>query len=314
MHRTTLLAAGIAVLVLGARSHADLKAARKAWSGWTPKERIAALEGLAAAPSRALLGQVGTWLGAEEDPGVRAKLVAVAARHADEKKLARRARRIVEQYVDGHLERRRRREEREFKRVCREHGTTLPPDDEIAAGRNWRDPWDEASRKLPEETRAERAHVLALVAALRAHGAEERVFGPALLRLFEEHHDPKVLVALIEAFGALKEWRALPAMADLWRPLELGRMVGGSHVIGEKEWRGMRLKWDVHKDRLWWSRPEYVLHAAAPIREAARAITGRDFESVAALDAWLLGNERELKRHGARLDAGFRRRAAASRR
>jgi len=312
MHRTIALAAGIAVLILDAGAYADLATARKAWSGWTPKERIGALEELAATPSRTLLRQVGTWLGAEGDAGVRAKLVAVAARHADEEKLARRARRIVEKYVEGHLERRRRREEREFQEVCREHGTTLPPDDEIAAGRNWRDPWDEASRKLPEETLAERVHVLALVAALRAHGAGERVFGPALLRLFEEHHDPKVLVALIEAFGALKEWRALPAMADLWRPLELGRTVGGSHVIGEKRWREMRLKWDVHKDRLWWSRPEYVLHAAAPIRKAARAITGRDFEGVAALDAWLLGNERELKRHGVRLDRAFRRRAAAS--
>ncbi len=316
---------------------ADLAQAKKNWPKLSTTAKVRVLDELAQSPAPKLLSQIGKWL-ADEDSSVRLKLISVAARSARQDKLTRQATKTIEGYVARWLDARREREAAEFKAVCKEHGAKLPPDDEIAAGAYWKDPWDESRRKLPADTLAERAHVLGLIEALapsRAPGAApaansgapgqprgaaapagtgNRAFGPTLLRLFAEHHDPKVLVRLIETFGARKEWRALPALADLWRPLSLGRMVGGSDVIGKKRWQTMRLKWDVHKDRLWWSRPEYVLHAGSPIRKATRAITGREFTNIADLDRWLLGHDAELKKHGVKLDRAFRRRAASSQR
>ena len=108
--------------------------------------------------------------------------------------------------------------------------------------------------------------------------------------------------------------RALPAVADLARIQRYGRDVGGSHVIGEREWRTLRLKWDVHKDRLWWSRPEYMPRVVAPACAAATKITGAEITEVAELDGWLLTHPTELAEHGVKLTDAFKKRAAITQR
>ena len=103
-------------------------------------------------------------------------------------------------------------------------------------------------------------------------------------------------------------------MADLARIQRYGREIGGSHVIGERRWTEMRLKWDVYKDMLWWSRPEYVPRVVRPICEAASTITGAKLATVKEFDAWLLANADTLKEHGVTLSAAFRHRASVSQR
>ena len=184
----------------------------------------------------------------------------------------------MSKWVVAHLSQRARKERDEFEAVCRKHGRKLPPDHEIAAGRDWTDPYDEDRRELPADIRAERALMRGVIAALEA--ARSDAHYAALVRIFGEHHDPEVLGRVVECFAKWKEWRALPLMADFVRIQQWGRGVGGSDVIGRKQWNEMRLKWDVHKDRLWWSRPEYAPRLIKPICAAASATTGAEVTSV----------------------------------
>jgi hypothetical protein len=103
-------------------------------------------------------------------------------------------------------------------------------------------------------------------------------------------------------------------MADLLRIQQEGRTTGGGDVIGRERFAELRLKWDVHKDRLWWSRPEYVPRIRRPVYAAAKAITGAQVSSARELDAWLLENGAALAKHGVKLSANFRARARGTQR
>jgi len=212
-------------------------------------------------------------------------------------------------YVTAHLKERARREQREFDEVCRAHGRKLPPPGEMKAGAKWKDPWDESVRTPPVEVREERAHMSEVVGALESAGGDA-----ALERIFAEHHDPEVLLRVIACWRKRRTWTALPAMADLARIQQFGRAMGGGAVIGEELFTTLQLKWDVHKDRLWWSRPEYVPRASRPIAEAAGEITGGLIRNARELDGWLLANEARLAAHGVKLTPEFRARAAETQR
>ncbi|MHC4133474.1 MAG: hypothetical protein ACYS0K_00680 [Planctomycetota bacterium] len=295
----------------GAAEEELLQETRQRWGGLDRAGKLDALLRLSAQPSRALLAQCRTWV-KDPDPVVSGQVVRLVTRH--HALAARRAsvRAFLESHVKQHLAARARREKREFEAVCREHGRRIPPTSEMAAGADWTDPYDERRRTLPAEIKAERAHVREVVAALESTKAPELF--PALARIFREHHDPEVLVRAVRAFQALKEWRALPAMADLARIQRFGREMGGAMVIGRTEYETRRLKWDLHKDRLWWSRPEYVPRTVEPICEAASAITGRKIATVVELDAWLLANQAVLKARSVTLSAAFKKRAQSTQR
>lgn len=288
-----------------------LEKTRQRWGSLARAGKLDALLRLSAQPSRAVLVQCRTW-GQDPDPVVVAQVVRLVARHYARKDCRAAARKFLEAHVQQHLAARARREQQEFEAVCREHGRQIPPTSRMTAGSGWTDPYDEGRRTLPTEIKAERAHVREVVAALEGTQAPELF--PVLAKIFREHHDPEVLVRTIRAFQAGKEWRALPAMADLARIQRFGREMGGALVIGKTEYETLRLKWDLHKDRLWWSRPEYVPRTVAPICEAASTITGARIATVVELDAWLLANERLLKARGVRLTAGFRKRAQSTQR
>ena len=295
----------------GAGEEALLKETRQRWGGLDRAEKLDALLRLGAQPSRALLVQCRTWV-KDPDPVVSGQVVRVVARHHALAACRASARAFLESHVKQHLAVRARRETREFQAVCRAHGRRIPPTSRMAAGADWTDPYDERRRRLPAEIKAERAHVREVVAALESTKAPELF--PALARIFREHHDPEVLLRVIRAFQALKEWRALPAMADLARIQRLGREMGGAMVIGKTEYETRRLKWDLHKDRLWWSRPEYVPRTVVPICKAASGITGEKFATVVEFDAWLLANQAALKARGVTLSAAFKKRAQSSQR
>jgi hypothetical protein len=269
---------------------------------------------LSVRPSAAVLAQCRTWLD-DADPLVRGQVARLVSAHGTVPALRTQAIKALVDYVERHLAWRRKQEAREFDRVCREHGTELPPDGRIAAGADWRDPWDEYLRKIADEALAERAHMREVVGALE--GFEGDPARSALLAIFAEHHDPEVVVRVIAALGARREWAALQPIADLARIQRYGRAVGGGAVIGAKQWRDLRLKWDLHKDRLWWSRPEYMPRILKPAFEAACAITGEpviEIGSVRALDKWLLDNTDRMKKEGAPLTRDFANRAAETQR
>jgi len=258
-----------------------------------------------------MVSQLASWL-PDKEPRVRAALVRALLRCSKQPPLEASSVAAVDAYLGRWLKARADAEKSEFREVVRKFGKDLPPDDRIAAGRDWEDPWDETRRKLPAEAKAERAHALALVDAIER--AEAKGLAPSLLRAFREHHDPEVLCRLARCFGAWKEWGALLEMADLARIQAEGRGVAGSAVVGEEAWSTMRLKWDVHKDRLWWSRPEYVPRVSRPVFEAATAIVGSPVASARELDRWILDHEKELAERGIRLDAAYRRRASETQR
>jgi hypothetical protein len=303
------------VLVLahapGAAEEDLLRETRQRWGGLARAGKLDALLRLCAQPSRAVLAQCRTWV-QDPDPVVSAQVIRLVARHHALVACRASAGALLEAHVKRHLAARARREQREFEAVCRKHGRRIPPTSRMAAGPGWTDPYDEQRRALPTGIKAERAHVREVVAALESTKAPELF--PALAQVFREHHDPEVLVRTVRAFGALKEWRALPAMADLARIQRLGREMGGAMVIGKTEYETLRLKWDLHKDRLWWSRPEYVPRTIEPICAAASAITGKKIATVVELDAWLLANQAALKARGVKLSAEFRKRAQSTQR
>jgi len=284
---------------------------KKRWAGLDAAARVEALRALEATPSAALLKECKAWLG-DADPAVRGAAARAAAACAALPAERERARALLADHLGRHLDARARREREEFEAVCRKHGRAIPPDDAMAAGAHWQDPYDPQRRPLPPEVLAERALLADLLEA--AGGAGGDALRAAALRAFREHHDPEVVARAAACLGALRAWAALPDLADLLRIQSFGREVGGADVVGREAYETMRLKWDVHKDRLWWSRPEYVPRAGPAIREAASAIAGTPLESCAAFDRWMLGHEAELEAHGVRLDAAFRRRAAATQR
>ena len=288
-----------------------LQEVRRQWSKLDRAGKLDGLLRLGAAPSRPGLAQCRTWL-KDEDPVVRAHVVRLVAAHCAVQGCRVSAEGLIAEYVKGQLAARARRERKEFEQVCREHGRTAPPGDQIAAGKDWTDPYDEKRRRLPGDIKAERVHMREVIAAVE--GVKSPELYPILRSVFDQHHDPEVVVRAVRAFQATREWRALPAMADLARIQRYGREMGGAMVIGKRKYETLRLKWDVHKDRLWWSRPEYVPRAIDPVCEAASAVTGARITTVTELDAWLLANEAALSKHGVKLSAAFKKRAAATQR
>jgi len=301
-----LLAAGAA-----AEDSAELLAAlRVQWKSQSTEHKLTELEKLELVADGAVLEQSLLWLKGA-DPAVAGGLIRLIGACARRDRLRPQAEKAVRDYLARHLTQRQKKEDREFKQILRKHGSKLPPGNRMAAGPDWRDPYDERKRQIPKEILEERA-LLKIIAAVVVR---EKLCGALaqLGRAFQEHHDPQVLVYLAEAFGSLQEWRALPDMADVLRIQFHGRMVSGGAVIGADSWRKMRLKWDVHKDRVWWSRPEYVMRVRRPILEAFRKMTGQEVLSAREVDRWLLTHEAELQRHGVKLDGAFKARARASR-
>ena len=295
--------------LLAAPADADLKELRKQWTKLDREAKVEGLRRLGAHPSGPVVAQAEKWL-RDKDPLVRGQVVRLLAISSLDPKLHSRATRAVLGYVDAHLAWRARKEKKEYADVCREFGRKIPEGPATGQGSRYEDPYDEQRRPLPEEIREERRHTGDVIAALEAMVGAETL--GALLRVFREHHDPEVLVRAVEAFGKRGDWRALPAMADLLRIQEQGRAMGGGAVIGEEKYRTLRLKWDLHKDRLFWSRPEYVLRVAAPIRTTASALLGVRITSAVQLDRWLLEHARELAEHDVRLTSAFRARAGSS--
>ena len=181
----------------------------------------------------------------------------------------------------------------------------------MTAGANWTDPYD-VNRKLPADILAERLHMREVIAAIESSGSH--ALQQSLVAIFREHHDPAVLVRVVEAFESSRDWHALADMADLIRIQQHGRTLGGGAVIGHKVYNTMKLKWDVYKDQLWWSRPEYVPRTIRPICKAASKITGVNLRSAREIDGWLLKHVGKLKEHGVVLSSAFIERAGVSQR
>lgn len=303
----------VLLAALSARAERDdLAALKKQWPQLERSGKIDACTRLLGKADAQVLRLCEDLLSREDDPVVEGELVRLIAAHAVAvPELRARAARALVRRADALLDARAKKEKAEFDAVCREFGRTIPPGGAQGEGRDWVDPWDEERRTLPEETRHERLRARALVEALRTIGKPEAT--APLMRFLEEHHDPEVVVAAVRAVGELHVWGALPALADLVRIQEQGRALGGADVIGREPYETLRLKWDVHKDRLWWSRPEYLPRARLPILEEAGRIVGRDaFRDARGLDRWLLANEELLGRRGVQLSPTFKSRAAAS--
>ncbi|MHC4956981.1 MAG: hypothetical protein ACYTGN_01300 [Planctomycetota bacterium] len=280
------------------------------WPAYSPGQKAAAVRRWAKKPSAGLLAAVERWLAAEKDPVAQGALVTALLEHNTSKPWRARVKRALERHMRARLKARAKRERDEFNALHRKLKRKLPPDTEIAAGRNWTDPYDETVRKPTPEILAERASMVEIVTAIEA--SNDRALLPVLLSVLAEHHDPAVLARIVAAFGARKDWKALLPMTDLARIQVVGREVGGSHVIGETRWNTMRLKWDVYKDQLWWSRPEYVPRVVRPTLQAANAITGAKVGSIRELDAWILANAALLKKHDVVVSDAFRHRASRS--
>ena len=197
---------------------------RKRWKKLDRAARIDGLLRLQSLRTAAVVSQSRSWLKGEEDPLVRAQLVRLLVACGREPDLATRAHKAVADYFDAHLDWRQRQEDREFKLVCKKHGTKIPPGTASGHGSTYEDPYDEERRELPPEIRAERAHMLEVIAAVEQ--IENDALLKPLMRIFLEHHDPEVLVRVVRSFAERKAWRTLPAMADLWRIQEQGRAVG----------------------------------------------------------------------------------------
>jgi hypothetical protein len=274
------------------------------WSALDPEARAKALDALMPSPS--LVARCGAWI-ADADAEVRLAVVRALLRCVPDRTLRGKAVAAVNAYMEERLDLRAAREREEFAKVLRDYGRKIPPDSEMAAGADWQDPYDPERRKPPPEILAERTHMRGALLALK--GVDAKELRVPVLRLFREHHDPEVLRAALDCFAAWRAHEALLDIADLARIQKQGREVGGADVVGREAYETTRLKWDVHKDRLWWSRPEYVPRLYRPLLEAASAIAGSPFSSVRDLDAWILANERALAAKGVRVSAEFRARA-----
>jgi len=295
----------------GQADEETFKQLKKKWRTSSADRRIEELARLETLQTGALVRQCKTWLD-DKNIRVRTAVVRVVARCATDSKLRAASEKIVSDYLTRHLGDRAKREKSEFAKICKKHGRKIPSDTEMAAGADWKDPYDEQRRQLPGTILAERIHMRELIAAVEQ--ARMRGLRPLLVRVFATHHDPEVLVRLVKLFNAWGEWRALPAMADLARIQQFGRRVGGKDVVGAQLYEIQRLKWDVHKDRLWWSRPEFVPRVSRPITQAASTITGTEIRTARELDGWLLSHGSELKAKGVTLTGSFKARARATQR
>ncbi len=284
---------------------------KKNWRTHSADRRIEELARLETLQTGALVRQCKSWLD-DKNIRVRTAVLRVVGRCATDSKLRVASEKIVSDYLTRHLGDRAKREKSEFSRICKKYGRKIPSDTEMAAGADWKDPYDEQRLRLPGAILAERVHMRALIAFVEQ--ARMRALLPLLMRVFAKHHDPEVLVRLVKLFDAWREWRALPAMADLARIQQFGRQVGGKDVVGAKLYETRRLKWDVHKDRLWWSRPEFVPRVSRPITHAASTITGAEIRTARELDGWLLSHESELKTKRVTLTGSFKARARATQR
>jgi len=278
------------------------------WRGMDRGAKLEALTRLGAIRSQKLLRLCERWL-EDKDPVVVGQVVRLVGSFTDDGRTIKRVEAVLVAHARRHLDVLGKRAAKEFKRIASKYRRKVPPGDQMAAGAGWQDPYDERRRPLPPDVRAERAQMRELIRAL------QRIHTPpvveVMLRIFESHPDPEVLKEAVECFEAWKEWRALEPMADLLRIQEEGRMMGGADVIGAKRYATLRLKWDVYKDLLWWSRPEYVPRLKRPIRTAVTTILGPEapIRTSADLDAYLLAHEAELRAHGAPLSPAFKQRA-----
>ena len=300
-------AVALLLLIAGPAAADDkIKELAQRWPALKRDGKVSGLMLLGGRQSADLLRQCERWL-KDKDPVVRGHVMRVVAGHVPDPQLRKKAEQVVETYVRKQLAARQKREDREFKAIHRKLKRKLPPADQMAAGSKWTDPYDEQRRKLPEEIKEERLHMKLVIAAIES--ARSPVLRKALLAIFNEHHDPEVLVRAVECFEAWKDYKALVPMADLLRIQQMGREMGGSHVIGEKRWNELRYKWDVYKDEIWWSRPEYVPRTIRPVCKAASAITGAQITSTRSLDGWMLDHEELLRQRGVTLSGAFVRRA-----
>ena len=297
-----------ALLLTAALAHAGDKVAalKESWPGLDRDSKVRGLMLLGDARSANLLRLSDRWL-RDKDPVVRGHLLRVVARHTADPRLAKEAGQTIARYVAGELARRKKREDREFKEIRRTLKRKIPPPDQTTAGPGWADPYDEQRRRLPKEIREERLHMRLVVAAIE--GTRAPALAKTLLAILDEHHDPEVVVRVVECFSAWKDFKALVPLADLLRIQQMGREVGGSDIIGRQRWNELRLKWDVYKDDLWWSRPEYLPRVVRPICKAASAITGAEITSARALDGWMLDHPALLKQGGVVLSNAFVKRA-----
>lgn len=288
---------------------ADLK---QIWPDLGRDSKVRRLMRLGMRRSPDILAQCEVWLKREKDPVVRGQVARVVAAQTSDDKLRSRAERVLAAYVKSQLAERQRREDGEFADIHGKHREAVPPGNVMKAGADWEDPYDERRRKLPTEIREERLHMREVIAGIES--TRSKALRPALMAIFEQHHDPEVLVRVIQCFGAWRDWKALVPMADLCRIQQFGREIGGGDVIGTRRYEKMRLKWDVYKDLLWWSRPEYVPRIIRHVGEAASTVTGARIRSARELDTWLLANEAKLRKRGVVLSAAFKARARISQR
>jgi hypothetical protein len=295
----------------GEANEATFQQLKRNWRTFSADRRIEELAKLETLQTGVLVRKCKTWLD-DKNIRVRTAVVRVVARCATDSKLRVASEKIVSDYLTRHLGDRAKREKSEFAKTCKKYGRRIPSDTEMAAGADWKDPYDDQRGQLPGEILAERIHMRELIASVEQ--ARMRALRPLLMRVFATHHDPEVLVRLVKLFDAWREWRALPAMADLARIQQFGRQVGGKDVVGAKLYETRRLKWDVHKDRLWWSRPEFVPRVSRPITQAASTITGAEIRTARELDGWLLSHESELKTKRVTLTGSFKARARATQR
>lgn len=288
----------------------DLDGLRKGWPNFDRDQKIRALMRLATERSPEILVQYERWL-KDRDLVVRGQLLRLIAGHTADHGTQQRAERVISTYLRARLVQRRSREAKEFSALHRKLRKAVPPDNTMTAGVNWKDPYD-VNRKLPTDILAERLHMREVIAAIE--GSRSRGLRQSLQAIFREHHDPAVLVRVVEAFELWQDWAALAEMADLVRIQQHGRELGGGAVIGGKRYDTLKLKWDAYKDQLWWSRPEYVPRVIRPICKAASKITGVNLRSATEIDAWLLKHGDELRKHGVVLSRAFRERARVSQR
>ncbi len=293
------------------RADVDLAELRKGWPKFDRVKKLRTLMRLRIERSPKTLVQCESWLGKESDFVVCGHLLRVIASHISQSGTRTRAESAVSAYVRKHLAGRRRREAKEFSALHRKLRKKVPPDNVMTAGANWKDPYD-VNRKLPADILAERLHMREVIAAIE--GSRSPGLRPSLRAIFREHHDPAVLVRVVEAFELWQDWAALTEMADLVRIQQHGRELGGGAVIGNKRYDTLKLKWDAYKDQLWWSRPEYVPRVTRPICKAASKITGVNLRSATEIDAWLLKHGDALRKHGVVLSRAFRERARVSQR
>ena len=113
----------------------DLLQIRESWSTLSRKDKLGALTILEQTLDEAVLAQAEKWLG-EKDLVVRAAVVRVVAAHVGVERLKPRVQATLARHVKDHMDQRARVEKKEFRDVCRKHGSNLKDfKAEMTAGR-----------------------------------------------------------------------------------------------------------------------------------------------------------------------------------